>query len=270
MKKIENNPYSSTTSATEQQGTGSCKSLGRLATLFTSTIIICSVAIITGETLAVIVLLPPMNGWFSMNGEFDGLILIGMPMWAAGYGFVTAIVFGATFPRKYAAAIAIAVCSVMVTWFCWSIATTANGPSDRYSALTISAILLAAITSGVAAACKGLTRINRIRARSSQDAEAQHKPQHWLRFVVITLTALWGLIDAAVLIMILQDSTSLWLTPLGLFGLIFGLGVMALCAYQSATGSELRTAARLCLSILIVGLVTTIYLWLKVVWFRSG
>ena len=158
----------------------------------------------------------------------------------------------------------------MVAAFFWNIAKTANRPAEWYSALTISVILLAAVTAGVMTAQKGLARINRIRARSASESETNQKTQTRLRIVLVALTVLWGVIDAAVLWMIFQDTFSLWLAPVSLFGLTFGLGVIALCAYQSAARSEIRTVARLCLTVLIISLVVTLFLWLRLVWFRSN
>lgn len=81
---------------------------------------------------------------------------------------------------------------------------------------------------------------------------------------------LYGLADAAVLWLIFQDLENIWLFPVSLFGLVFGLGVIALCAYQAAARSDVRTLARIWLTVSITSLGVTMYLWLRYVWLRAG
>ena len=89
MTSDNDNPYRSPDSTSAAQEFEPGKPLGCLATLFVANVIGCGVAVIVGEALSFFVLLPPMNRWFSMNGEFDSLIVIGMPMWAGGVSLIT-------------------------------------------------------------------------------------------------------------------------------------------------------------------------------------
>jgi O-antigen/teichoic acid export membrane protein len=170
---IENqiNPYRNFKSDLSPQVSEENQSLGCLATLFFADVIGVGVAVIVGEALAFFALMPPMNRWLSMNGEFDGLLLIGMPIWAGGFSLIASTVLGGTFPRKYAANSAIVVGSILTAAFFAIAVIHANRPSEWYSAFTVSVILQAAMAVGVIAAHKGLKRINRIRTRPTSGGE---------------------------------------------------------------------------------------------------
>ncbi|WP_182865596.1 hypothetical protein [Stieleria mannarensis] len=270
MTNSEKNPYRSPKSPSSTEELEPAKPLGCLATLFLANVIGIGIAVIVGETLTFFVLLPPMNRWFSMNGEFDGLILIGMPMWASGFSLITATIFGILYPRRFSSGIAIAVGLGLIAAFFWNIAKTANRPSEWYSALTVSVILLIAVAAGVMIAHRGLNRISRVRAMPKPDPETQKTKQFRRRLLLVALTVLYGVVDSAVLWMVFQDAENLSLFPISLCGLVFGLAVIALCAYQSAARSDVRLLARICLTVLITSLSVTTYLWLRYVWFRAG
>ncbi len=161
------NPYRGTNSDLSEQD----QPLGRLATLCFANVIGVGAALIVGEALALIALMPPMNRWLGMNGEFDGLLLIGMPIWAGGFSLIASTVLGGTFPRRYAANSAIVVGFILTAAYFGIAVVHANRPSDWYSAITISVILQAAMTVGVIAAHKGLKRINRYRTRPTSGGE---------------------------------------------------------------------------------------------------
>jgi len=64
----------------------------------------------------------------------------------------------------------------------WNIASTVNRPSEWYSAVTVSVILLMAVGSGVMVAYRGIDRINRVRAMPNTDRATQKKKQvRWSR-----------------------------------------------------------------------------------------
>ncbi|KAA5539207.1 hypothetical protein FYK55_25130 [Roseiconus nitratireducens] len=147
------------------------KRLGRFGTVLSALLINGGTAVLVGEVLAIAVLIPPLNRWFGMTGEFDGLIVIGMPIWAGGFSLLTGLVLGFTFPRRFAAAGAILLGWLTVAMFLFTSIRTTNRPSEWYASLTVSGILVIALTIGVVVAKGVLRRINRLTITPPQQSQ---------------------------------------------------------------------------------------------------
>lgn len=265
----ENNPYLSPFSvSSEQAGSQPIRPLSRSATLFLANVIVVGAAVIVGEILCFLVLLPPMNRWFGTTGEFDILILIGMPIWAGGVGLIAANILGFAYPRKFCSGIAIMVSLGIVAMVFLNTAKTNDRSDALDSTLTFSGILVIAITTGVLIARQTLRRVNRIRSMPVPSLKGQGNTTAFRRKLLVFLTLLFFLIDAAVLWDIVQGSDGIWLFPVSLFGLVFGLVVVAFNAYHFAAHDDVRKLAKICLALMITGLAATIFLWVRYVLLR--
>lgn len=57
-------------------------------------------AAVVGEALSLVVLIPPLSHWTHLDGEFDPLILIGMPPMTGGCGALAGISLGVMFRHR--------------------------------------------------------------------------------------------------------------------------------------------------------------------------
>lgn len=155
------NPYRFDSSTTDASQETTAAPRGRLATLLRTILIGCVSAVVVGEIMSVTVLIPPLNGWFSMDGEFDGLILIGMPIWAGGFSLLSSFVLGLLHPRRGALQITLVIHSIIMSFFAWNMIQSAHNSSGRYSAVTVSVIGWIAVCIGMVIAERSLSRIGK-------------------------------------------------------------------------------------------------------------
>ena len=132
---MSSNPYQSSKPTDESSG-DLVANLGRFVTLCAAILICVATAVVVGEVLSVLVLFPPMNRWFHMTGEFDGLILIGMPMWVGGFSLICGIVLGLLYPRRGSLLLTLTVGTTMVGISCRNLLSAADSRSEWFSAVT--------------------------------------------------------------------------------------------------------------------------------------
>lgn len=98
-----------------------------------------------GLGLAFIVLLPPMCSFFGLDGEFDGIWVVGIPIFALPCGIIGGLVFSGTWKRRYGYAIASACASLpaFVHFFAnaWAKEMTKN-PRDVFASTLVISICM--------------------------------------------------------------------------------------------------------------------------------
>jgi len=102
--------------------------------------------------LAFIVLLPPISGFFGLDGEFDGLWLMGLPIFALPCGVIGGLMFGGSWkwPRGYSIALVCASLPAAAHFFtnAWAKEMTKN-PRDVFAStlvISVCMVLSAAIS----------------------------------------------------------------------------------------------------------------------------
>lgn len=103
------------------------------------------IAVVAGEILSVIALLPPLNHWLDLDGEFSGLILIGMPMLAGGCGALAGFVLGLLYPNWWPRPASAVVASLPAITF----AIANYNPREAVALMSVSGIMLLATTIGI-------------------------------------------------------------------------------------------------------------------------
>jgi NAD/NADP transhydrogenase beta subunit len=115
----EPNPYEATSSSQDVQDSepNANDSLGRLLASLVGFFVCSCGAVVVGEVLSFIALIPPINKLTHLDGEFDGLILIGMPMLAGGCGALAGITLGVFHRNRFARLFASIVGSLPAMFF---------------------------------------------------------------------------------------------------------------------------------------------------------
>ncbi|WP_442511879.1 hypothetical protein SH528x_003625 [Novipirellula sp. SH528] len=104
--------------------------MASLVGLFVGTI----AAVVVGEILSLIALFPPLSHWLNLDGEFSGLILIGMPMFAGGCGALAGLVLGLMYRRACCHLVSVVVGSLPAVMY------SVGSYTSRESLVTINAI----------------------------------------------------------------------------------------------------------------------------------
>ncbi len=94
--------------------------VGRLSKWFTILLGLIGGGVLTpivAFALAFAVLLPAVSGYFGLGGEFDGLWLMGIPVFSLPGGVIGGLVFGGTWKWKYGYTIALMCASLPATLF---------------------------------------------------------------------------------------------------------------------------------------------------------
>jgi hypothetical protein len=136
------------------------KPLATLVAVFTCAF----VAVVAGEVLSVIALLPPLNHWLDLDDEFSGLILIAMPMLAGGCGAVTGFALGPLYPRSWTRLASTAVALLPAIIF----ASTNYNPREAVTVMSISGIMLLATIIGILMTHRVLVSIEHRRSTKIQ------------------------------------------------------------------------------------------------------
>lgn len=157
------NPYESALVQTEAivSSAPTSTSLGKPRATLVGVFVATLSAAVFGEVLSIVALIPPLNHWLDIDGEFAGLIVIGMPMLAGGCGAVAGVALGLMYPSpwsRWAAAIAGALPALLYLY---------NGyrPQDPADGIfTVVGIMILSTVAGAIFTARMLISIERRRA----------------------------------------------------------------------------------------------------------
>lgn len=163
------NPYEPATIPTGTRSPVS-RSLNRPLTALVGVFACGAVSVVAGELLSLIALFPPMNHWTNLDGEFDGLILVGMPMLAGGCGALAGLSLGMLYPRRYGRLVSGLIGSLPALWFCWQNYGAEDSP---VSVIAVSSIMVIATVVAVLFTHRMMRSIDRRRSTETSATESR-------------------------------------------------------------------------------------------------
>lgn len=162
------NPY-----ATTARGMNVPPAVNDLNPLPMATGVACAVAVFYGAFfaaviavgLSIFILMPPMNHWFDLDGEFDGLIIFLMPPLAAGCSVFSGLTFGLARRKAWRLRAAVILAAVISSGF-----TTLSliGNSHLVGTLTVAGVLFTAMVCSVLLLSPVFRHIEKRRAEAAR------------------------------------------------------------------------------------------------------
>lgn len=251
------NPYEPALVQTEVMVTSA--PLGKPRATLVGVFVVTLSAVVVGEVLSLVALIPPLSHWLDLDGEFGALILIAMPVLAGGCGALAGLVLGLFYPSTWSRLASAIAGSLPAMLFC------ANGYQSRESVVSVTAIggiMILATTTGVMFTHSVLVSIER--RRTSHKPASQTNPS--AREGILVAMIATGIATASLIF-----DVWLWWTlesesRLGIeFRLteVFGLGLLAVATnvYVWAAYPNRKRTAVIVGSASFAGCVVVLSLW---------
>lgn len=224
-------------------------------------------AAVVGEALSLVVLIPPLSHWTHFDGEFDPLILIGMPPMAGGCGALAGISLGILFrqrKRRMIASCVGALPALLLYSQSYDSHLTDGWENSPIPAFVVSLIILLAAVTAVVIADRVLRSIEQRRARvSSREEVTEPVSQARVTTGIVLVLSVVGLLCNASLWRVLNqegNSGSGFEFPL-LGSCLVSLLTIAASVYLLAAHPRRRLTAIACGLTSLIGFLVVLATW---------